>query len=40
MTENAKDFKSYFFLALNMTENDNWKRYVEYEYDQKQLFIS
>ena len=31
MTENAEDCTLLFF-TLNMTENDNCKRYVEYEY--------
>ena len=38
MTENAEDCKRYvFFLTLNLTKNDNCKRYDEYEYDRKQL---
>ena len=37
MAENAEDCKRYFF-TLNMTKNDNCKRYIEYEYDQKTTF--
>ena len=36
----VEDWKRYFFLllfTLNLTENDNCKRYGEYEYDLKQL---
>ena len=39
MTENAADYKHDVFFNLNLTENDNCKRYDEYEYDQKRLLL-
>ena len=28
------------FITLKLTKNDNCKRYDEFEYDQKRLFVS